>query len=209
MKVIAVNTGEKRTVTWRGKPVQTGIYKTPVDSIFLEKEDVVNDHVIDRKYHGGIDKACYLFSAEAYPKFKAKYPQLDWHWGLFGENITIEGLDESQICIGDQYTIGSAIVEVSEPRQPCYKLGIRFGTQAVLKDFIVLEHSGVYVRVLHEGEVKSGDEMTLKSSVSNLSIRKVFKAIYQPKDHQEIIQTALKTPQLANSTKKDLKVFDE
>lgn len=204
MKVISVNIGERRKVKWRSRTVETGIFKFPIDEIILAKTDVENDHVVDRKYHGGSDKACYIFSADDYECWKIKYPDLEWNWGMFGENITIEGLKESEIFIGSQYSIGTAIVEVSEPRQPCFKLGIRFNTQKVLKDFISNGKSGVYLRVLKQGVVTIGDEFKLINKGSDISIQDVFELIYKKHKNSELIKEAIQLDKLAHSTKDDL-----
>lgn len=205
MKVVSVNLGEKQKVTWRRKPVETGIFKKPVESIRLGTEDVQHDNVIDRKYHGGVDKACYLFSADAYPSWKSAYPNLDWHWGMFGENITVEGLDESKVYIGSKYELGDALVEVSEPRQPCFKLGIRFGTQQVLKDFIAGGKSGVYLRILRPGKVIPGDQLKLTEQVCEVSIRDVFDLTFRQHANPALVHEALKADKLAESAKKDLR----
>lgn len=162
MKVVSVNIGKKKLVNWKGKQEYTGIYKSPVNKpIILGKEDVENDDVVDRKYHGGIFMACYIYSADHYPYWKEKYPREDWDYGMFGENITIEGLDEKKLHLGDVYKIGSAIVKISQPRKPCYKLGIRFDTQAILKDYIQADYPGSYLQVIESGTVQNGDEFTL------------------------------------------------
>lgn len=206
MEVVAVNIGEKRSVQWKHKTVETGIFKYPVSgSIVLGKEDVENDHVIDRKYHGGVDKACYLYPADVYGFWKDQYPGLDWSWGMFGENITVHGLDESLINIGSTYSIGSAIVEVSEPRQPCFKLGIRFGNQKVLKDFIQYGHPGVYVRVVQPGKVTAGDLMQLVCKGSEVSIRDVFQLLYGLHQDPSMLEKALAVPSLAASARRNLK----
>ena len=154
MKVLSVNISQPRTIQWKGRNETTGIYKEPVESIRLETAFVENDTVADPKYHGGIDKACYLYSADYYEYWKKRYPDLNWTYGMFGENITIEGLDENNVKIGDIYKVGEALLQVSQPRQPCYKLGIKFGSQKVLKEFIAFAHPGVYVRVIQPGTVK-------------------------------------------------------
>ena len=137
MKIISTNIAIPRTVLWRGREIQTGIYKKPVsEPIYLGKEDVANDAVIDRKHHGGEHKACYLFGSDYYEDWKEKYPELDWDWGMFGENLTVEGLDENNLQIGAVYQLGKTIVQITEPRQPCYKLGIKFGTQKVIVEFL-------------------------------------------------------------------------
>lgn len=209
MQVKSVNLGEITEVKWRNKLIKTGIFKTPVEKIILGKEDVNNDHVIDRKYHGGIDKACYLFSADAYSHFKELYPKLDWTWGMFGENVTVSGLKEEEVCIGNQYQLGTAIVEVSQPRQPCSKLGIRFGNQKVLKDFIAAERCGAYVRVIEPGEVMPGDELKLLRTGSNISLGDIFRMLYQKSQDIDLLNSALDLSSLATSAKKDLRKYNK
>ena len=163
MKVISTNIARPRTVEWRGREIQTGIYKEPVDGpIYLGKEDVVNDTVIDRKHHGGEYKACYLFGSDYYDDWKKKYPQLDWNWGMFGENLTVDGLDEHQLQIGAVYTLGEATVQITEPRQPCYKLGIKFGTQKVIIEFLEYAHA-------LDGMVKSERAELIRNCIKRLS----------------------------------------
>jgi len=205
MQVVSINLGERQTVRWKRKEVETGIFKYPVNHhITLGYEDVESDHVVDRKYHGGIDKACYLFSADVYPFWKSRYPQLSWDWGMFGENITVMGLDESKIHIGSTYSIGTAMVEVSEPRQPCFKLGIRFGTQKVLKEFIAAGHSGVYLRVITPGKVKAGDQMSLIEEGSDISILDIFQLFYHQHKNPELVHKALELKKLAAGARRNL-----
>jgi len=102
MKIISTNIAKKKTITWRGKQEQTGIYKYPVnEAIFLGAQDVKGDDVVDRKYHGGIDRACYLYAQDHYSYWKEKHPNLDWDYGMFGENITVQGFDEHSVLIGN------------------------------------------------------------------------------------------------------------
>jgi len=152
MQIISTNIGEAINIEWREKQIQTGIFKYGSEvPIFLGKEDVLNDQVIDRRYHGGADKACYLYSADHYSFWQNKYPNQDWQWGMFGENLTVRGLNESEIHIGDTYKIGEAVVQVSQPRQPCFKLGVRFDDQAIVDKFWISDFPGVYVRILKIG----------------------------------------------------------
>ncbi len=207
LKVVSTNISQPKTVKWRGKNVQTGIFKYPVPSgIYLESEDVRGDNVVDRKYHGGIDKACYLYSADVYDDWKAKFPDADWSLGMFGENLTVQGLDERQIFIGDQYQVGEALIEVSEPREPCFKLGIRFGTQKVLKPFINQPHCGVYVRVFNSGLVNPGDEIKLVKRVQDeFSIARIYWLRYNAtKENLLEVQHALNLETLARSAKQGL-----
>jgi len=203
MKIISTNLADRRTVVWQGKLVETGIFKFPVKGpMELGEEDVVGDHVVDRRYHGGFDKACYLFSADVYPWWQKQYPDLDWDYGMFGENLTIEGLDEGEIRIGDTFEIGTAVIQVSQPRQPCFKLGVRFKDQGVLKDFIAQKCPGTYVRVLSPGKVEKGDSLKLiKSNPEGMTVREVYSLLYHPKPDIETLREGLKDEFLAESAK--------
>ncbi|MCB9222702.1 MAG: MOSC domain-containing protein [Crocinitomicaceae bacterium] len=213
MKVVSVNIGEKKTVQWKGKSVQTGIFKKPVNrSIFLGNDDVDGDHVVDRKYHGGTHMACYIYSADHYPFWKEKYPKLDWDYGMFGENITIEGLNENNFCLGDTYQLGTAVVAISQPRKPCFKLGIRFGTQAILKTYINADFPGIYLRIIKNGEVKVGDEMTLiDKHPSCISLLEAYHLQYDSTEKdviriQEILNDPICTPDIREGLGKRLKL---
>ena len=205
MKIISTNIGEPKTIEWNGKMVQTGIYKYPVEKpIFLGLEDVEDDHVIDRRYHGGIDKACYLYSADHYSYWKKFYPDLEMPWGMFGENLTVEGLQEAEINIGDIFKIGEAVVQATQPRQPCYKLGIRFGDQKMVKQFVDSGFAGVYVRVLEKGFVHAGDEMVLVEKKVSLSVMNVFELLYSPTFRKEAVGQAVNDVFIAESCRNDL-----
>ena len=205
MKVISVNIGEPRTIQWQGKEVKSGIYKHPVDSpIYLEKEDVKNDHVMNRKYHGGVDKACYTYSQDHYNYWKKFYPELEMPWGMFGENLTVEGLNEAEIFIGDIFKIGNSEVQATQPRQPCYKLGVRFGTPMVVKQFVQFGFPGVYLRVLKTGAVKAGDKIELLEQKNSVSVQKVFELLYTDKFQKEPLEIAVNDLFLAESCRKDL-----
>jgi MOSC domain-containing protein YiiM len=168
MKVISVNIGERKVLNYKGKIVETGIFKYPVNQpIFLGTEDVENDAVIDRKYHGGIEKAVYGYSQNHYAYWKGLYPNLDWNYGMFGENLTISDLEESEIFVGNTYKLGDALLKVTSPREPCYKLGIRFETQEILKQFWNSTKSGIYFKVLQTGNVAVDDELILINKAEN------------------------------------------
>jgi MOSC domain-containing protein YiiM len=205
MKVISTNIGEPRTIVWKNKEVETGIFKYPVNQpIFLGSEDVKNDHVIDRRYHGGIDKACYLYSCDHYNYWKKLYPLLEMPFGIFGENLTVEGLHEAQVNIGDIYQIGEAVVQATQPRQPCFKLEFRFNNPHIVRQFIESGFAGVYVRVLVNGPVKSGNSMELAERKNSLSVQKVFELLYTSEFQKEAVELAVNDPFIAASCKKDL-----
>ena len=204
MKIVSTNLGKKTAVKWRFKTIYTGIFKSAVsDPIFLDLEDVQSDQVVDRKYHGGIDKACYLFGQNAYPYWQALYPKQNLTPGWFGENLTVSDLNESEIRIGNQYQIGEAIVEVSQPREPCFKLGIRFESQKVVKQFIKHHHPGIYIRIIKPGQVTKGDEIILiKERPDEPTVFEIYQLIYGLTKDESVVQKALNSKHLAASAMK-------
>ncbi len=209
MKVISTNLGTTTTFVWNGREEQTGIFKKPVsESLSLTINDVANDTVIDRVHHAGINKACYLFASDNYSYWKELYPELDWNWGMFGENLTIEGLDESSVRIGNIYKIGSALVQVSQPREPCYKLGVRFGSQDILRQFINHGHPGTYVRILEEGEVKTGDHLQLQQQSKNtLTVQQFYTLLYAREKSKDMLMLFMDNPAVPQYKKERYKKY--
>lgn len=204
MKIISTNIGEAKTVTWKGKEVTTGIFKYSVNEpIYLGKKDVLNDHVIDRRYHGGVDKACYLYSADHYKYWKNLYPGLEMPWGMFGENLTVKGLNEADINTGNIYKIGEAVVQATQPRQPCFKLEFRFHDKDIMQKFIDSGFPGVYIRVLKDGNVKTGDTIKLIEEKNSVSIQKVYELLYAT-EFDKAVEQAVNDPFIAESCRKDL-----
>jgi len=194
---------------WNGKEITTGIYKKPTDvPIYLGKEDVRGDEVSDRRVHGGEFKACYLFSANQYPFWQSLYPHLEWNFGMLGENLTVEGLDEKSLYIGDVYKLGNALVQITQPREPCFKFAHKFETENVLKQFIEHGYSGTYVRVIEEGEVKSGDTFKLvEQAKDSISIFQFFELIYSKNKNKEHIGLILLNDALPERIRKRLALF--
>ena len=204
MKIISTNIGEARTLPFNGKEVTTGIFKFPVEEgIYLGTEDVVQDHVIDRRYHGGVDKASYLYSADHYEYWSKLYPGLEMPWGMFGENLTVEGLQEASVNIGDVFSIGEVIVQASQPRQPCFKLNFRFHDRDIVRKFVDAGFPGVYVRVLKGGHVSAGAEMKQLEPKDSVSIQQVYRWIYASEFDPEV-KRAINDPNIAASCHKDL-----
>lgn len=205
MKIVSTNIGESRVIQWNGKEVETGIFKFPVNKpIYLETDDVVNDHVIDRKYHGGADKACYLYSADHYGYWQKLYPELELTWGIFGENLSVEGLHEANVNIGDIFEIGEAVVQATQPRQPCFKLEFRFNDNRIVKQFVDSGFSGVYVRVLKTGSVQTGDTVKLIERKNSISIQKVYELLYTSEFEKDAVKLAVNDTNIAASCRKDL-----
>ncbi|WP_223552040.1 MOSC domain-containing protein [Aestuariivivens sp. NBU2969] len=209
MIITSTNIAKPTTINWQGKQVTTGIYKTPThDPIYLGKNDVAQDEVTDRRYHGGEFKACYLFSANQYPYWKSLYPNLNWNWGMFGENLTVEGLDETQIQVADIYKVGGALIQITQPREPCFKLGVKFGSQKVVKQYIAYGYSGTYVRVLEEGNVKTGDEFTLVKQANNsLSIYDLNHLLFAKTKDKTLLELAINNEALPLKKREKLKAF--
>jgi MOSC domain-containing protein YiiM len=162
MKIISLNVGRPRLVVWHGQPVSTGIYKAPVGGrVMLRALNLDGDRQADLTVHGGPTKAAYAYPAEHYAYWRDELPGTELPWGVFGENFTTGGLDESAVNIGDRFRIGSAEVTVTGPRMPCYKLGIKFGRADIVKRFLASGRTGFYFSVQREGEVGAGDEIEL------------------------------------------------
>lgn len=202
MKVLSTNTGNTTPIHWKGREEQTGIFKYPEKSgITLGLDHVEGDTVSDRRHHGGEYKACYLFASDHYPYWKARYPGLKWTWGMFGENVTVEGMDESSMLVGSIYRLGSALVQITIPREPCYKLGIRFDDQQIIDEFIRYGHPGTYVRVLEPGHVDTMDEFKLiEKAADSISIAHLFALLCRKQKNQEHLDLALRSTMLPPRT---------
>ncbi len=160
MKVISVNVAQTREVVWKGKHVATGIFKEPVEGrVPLRTLNLDGDRQADLSVHGGRDKAVYAYPSEHYAYWQHEFPDRPLPWGMFGENFTTEGLLEQTAHIGDRFRVGSAEVMVTQPRLPCYRLGIKFGHDDIIKRFLASERTGFYFAVLQEGEVGRGDRL--------------------------------------------------
>lgn len=209
MKIISTNIAKPRTIIWNGSEVKTGIYKKPVhEPILLGNQGVEHDEVSDRNVHGGAFKACYLFSENHYDYWKALYPTLEWGWGMFGENLTVSGLNEKDIHIGDLYRIGETLIQVTQPREPCFKFGAKFGSQNVLKQFIDYGYSGTYIRVLEEGYVQTGDVIELVAKAKDsISTWQFFKLLYSQEKNMDHIKRILDNNALPQRKRDKLKAF--
>ncbi len=201
MKIISTNVAKPVNITWNGKDVTTGIYKKPINQpIYLAKNEVLNDEISDRKNHGGYYKACYLFSSEQYPYWKALYPNLNWSWGMFGENLTLSDFDERNVFLGEIYKIGDAIVQVSQSREPCYKLAYKFGTSQIVKQFIEHGFSGTYLSIIEEGYVGLDDEFTLlERPESTLSVFDLFNLLFAKTKNKEHLKIAVESNAIAKT----------
>jgi MOSC domain-containing protein YiiM len=157
-RVESVNVGHPKEVFWKGRTVLTGIFKEPVTGrVALRRLNLEGDQQADLKVHGGPDMAVYLYPAEYYAFWREQYPAMELPWGMFGENLTTWGLRDDAVYIGDRLQVGTAQLVVRSPRMPCFKLGLRFGRDEVLKIMLQSGFTGFYCAVLQEGAVEAGD----------------------------------------------------
>lgn len=158
MKLVAISVGGPREVQWRGRSVQTSIFKTPVSRrVHVTRGNIEGDQQSDLSVHGGPEKAVYAYPAEHYNFWRRELPDAELSWGAFGENFTTEGLLEDEVWIGDRYRVGTVELVVTQPRMPCYKLAIRFNRPDMVKRFLQSRRSGFYLAVEQEGEIGAGD----------------------------------------------------
>jgi MOSC domain-containing protein YiiM len=164
MQLVSVNVGLPRTVTWKGRTVKTGIFKTPTNGrVRVRTLNLDGDRQADLSVHGGPDKAIYVYPSEHYDYWRSEFPNMELPWGMFGENLTTTGLLEGAVNVGDTFRIGSAVAMVTQPRVPCYKLAAKFGREDIVKRFLAGGRSGFYLKVVQEGEVGAGDAIELMS----------------------------------------------
>lgn len=193
MKLISVNVGLPRDVIWKGRTVTTGIYKEPVEgAVRVRKLNLDGDRQADLSVHGGPEKAVYAYPSEHYAYWRSELDRPELTWGMFGENFTTDGLLEKDTNIGDTFRIGSAVVMVTQPRMPCYKLGIKFERDDILKRFLSSLRSGFYFSVLEEGEVAAGDEIKLVArDPNNITVEDITKLYSTERDNDALKRRAI------------------
>ncbi len=190
MKVLSVNVGFPRKVLFNGQTVTTAIFKDPITGpVILRKLNIDGDKQADLTVHGGLDKAVYSYPEEHYDYWRKQFPDMDLVWGMFGENFTTEGLMEDAVNIGDQLQIGSAKLVATQPRMPCYKLGVRFGHMEIIRMFMASNRPGIYFRVLKEGKVQRGDKIeVVKRDENNVKVTDIV-SLYINRDNADSIET--------------------
>lgn len=189
MKLISLNVAQPRLILNHGEPVSTGIFKEPVTGrVLLRTLNLEGDRQADLSVHGGPTKAVYGYPSEHYEFWKRELPDMNLPWGMFGENFTTEGLFESELNIGDKLRIGAATIMVTEPRMPCYKLGLKFGRTDIIKRFLQSERSGFYFAVLEEGEVGAGDEFEfVERDKHGVTVNDIVRLYAREHDRENIV----------------------
>jgi MOSC domain-containing protein YiiM len=203
MRVVSLNVGLPREIEWRGRTVLTSIYKAPVDRrLLVTTLNFEGDGQADLTVHGGRDKAVYVYPFEHYEFWRRELAQADVPIAAFGENLTTEGLLESEMRIGNRFRIGSAEFVVTQPRLPCFKLGIRFGRPDIVKRFLQSGRSGFYLAVTAPGEVGEGDSIELIArSDEGLTVADVVNLYTVDAENQDLLRRATQSSILPESWK--------
>ncbi|MDB5500779.1 MAG: domain containing protein [Tardiphaga sp.] len=205
----SVSVGLPRDIAWQGQTVHTGIWKTPVDGPrMVRRLNIDGDGQGDFNGHGGQHRAVFIHQTDSYRYWQSHLGRNDFVYGQFGENFTVDGLPDAGVCIGDRYRVGSALFEVTQPRVTCYRLGIRMNEPEMAA--LVVKHGrpGFYFRVLEEGEVEAGDEITrVASRPEHMSVSEIDALLYMPGPPRDRLERALRIPSLSVGWRRSLETL--
>ncbi len=206
MRILAVSVGTARQVEYESRKISTGIFKDPVvGPVALDRGGIVGDVQVDRKNHGGPDKAVYVYSAEHYGYWRRELGIEALPYGYFGENLTVTGWLEEAVHIGDTFRVGSAVLQVTQPRIPCFKLGMKVGNSSFPKRFLTSGRVGFYLRVLRFGELEGGDDFVrIAEDPNRVSIKEALLALRKGAHRQEVIARLLRTEALSAAWRQSL-----
>lgn len=209
MKIESIQIGMPKTVEFRGKQISTGIFKDRIKGpVMLKTLSLEGDGQADLRVHGGVDKALYAYPFDTYNRWRKLRPDLEFTDGAFGENLSMSSLQEDSIYIGDIYELGEAIVQVTQPRFPCYKLGVKFKESKIIKQFMEFDRPGVYFRVLKEGIIDVGDELKLVSREKVLlSVLELFHIQDFEEVNKDRIREILQVESLTEQWKADFRAM--
>jgi MOSC domain-containing protein YiiM len=205
MRVVSVNVSLPRSVEFRGQAISTSIFKEPVGGhLLVRRLSLEGDWQADLRAHGGPNKAVYAYPLEHYADWSWELGRDDLRPGQFGENLTLERLTEEEARLGDVFRVGDAILQVTQPRYPCFKLGIKMGDPFFPKRFLASGRTGFYLRVLEEGEVGAGDAIELVEQSDGLTVKSLWRLVLVDKEDIEGAQLALRCPTLAREWREPL-----
>jgi MOSC domain-containing protein YiiM len=193
MKIVSVNVGTPRMLAWEGATFETGIFKSPVEGrVMLRTTNLHGDRQADLSVHGGPNKAVYGYPLEHYQPWREELPDPLERWGAFGENFTTQGLMETEVSIGDRYRVGDAIVKITTPRLPCFKLAAKFKSDDIIERFLRSGRCGYYFAVVEEGKVGAGDKFELLGrEESTLTIAEVNRLYMAKSPDREALRRSL------------------
>jgi len=202
-RLVSVNVGGPREVQWEGKTVRTAIWKEPVDGPrMVRRINIDGDDQADRQAHGGEHRAVYVYQLDSYRHWERELDRSDFTYGQFGENFTVEGLHDDEVCIGDRYRIGAALFEVTQPRVTCYRVGIRMDEPAMPSLLVAHHRPGFYLRVLEEGSVQAGDAIVkVADGPERLTVAQVDALLYLPNKSRPLLERAVRVPALSEGWK--------
>ncbi len=201
MKLLSVNVSLPKTYEYGGKSVTTGIYKEPVAGrVMVRRLNLEGDGQADLTVHGGIDKAVYAYDTDSYGYWQRELGWDDLPFGYFGENLTVDGLPDDRVHIGDIFQVGGALLEVSQPRVPCFKLELKMEKPGFSRRFLASGRLGFYLRVLEEGDVGAGDVIErVKTNPGQVSVREIARLLYFDRDNLDKIRQVLRLRALAQA----------
>lgn len=202
MQLISINLSLPIETEFQGKTLRTGIFKTPVTGVQqVKKYNIAGDGQADLENHGGEHKAVYGYSRDHYAYWQETLNSTPFDYGKFGENLTIIDLDETKLCIGDELSIGSCILQITQPRVPCFKLGIAFANKHMPKLFVQQALTGIYFRVIREGQIQAGNACWVSQQGKHqLPVQTLFRAFYDKQfaNPEETLSLALDIPELSS-----------
>lgn len=206
MEVLSINLATPRTIMYRGKEVSTGIYKQPATGPQeVNRLGLLNDVQVDKRFHGGPDQALYVFDHSYYEHWQSEMGLADFEYGQFGENLTVKGLRDDEVHIGDVYQVGEIVVQVTHPREPCFKLGVRMEDATIVKKFHEYGHPGFYLRIKQTGSITSGDQISLLERDANpMTVADVFRVMHLDNEDLAGIKKAAYLPTLTMAWREKL-----
>ena len=192
-KIVSLRVSMAKPIKFQGRDLYTGIYKEAVPGrVALRALNLDGDEQADLTVHGGIEKALYAYASEHYSFWREQLPDTKFAWGAFGENLTTERLLENAVCIGDEFRVGTAVIRVTQPRLPCYKLAIKIGLSDIIRRFIKSGRSGIYFAVVEEGAIGAGDELIyLRGDEHKVTVREVAELFIRKSEDAEQIERIL------------------
>lgn len=209
MKLLSLNIGQPKKVVWKEKTIETSIFKYPVEGRkAVSLLNIEGDKQADLRFHGGRDKAIYAYAKEHYDAWKGHINRAQWNFGLFGENLTTEGLEDSKVNIGDIYQVGTVLIQATQPRIPCFKLNVCFEREDMTTLFYNFKRYGIYFRVLEEGILQKGDAIELvERSPYSISIVDIVDSFTSKGQDKKLLQDILDIPILPDGIRKNFLSF--
>ena len=203
MHIVSAQVGKPRRIQWNGEEITTGIFKLPVAGrVPVRRLNLDGDAQADLRVHGGVKKAVYAYPSEHYPFWRDALPGTELPWGAFGENFTTTGVDEDSVHIGDAFRFGSALLRVTQPRFPCYKLGAKFQDDGIIKRFLHSGRSGFYFEVLEGGEAGAGDAIVLvEADLHRVRVADIVSLETNRKNDSALLRRAIAVPALSDGWK--------